>query len=145
MLMFLSGLVLLIAGYFTYGRLVEKIIGPDDRKTPAVEVNDGVDYLVLPKWKNMLIQLLNIAGVGPVIGVILGLSPSYRRSENTRAAGVPLSPRRDEPGRRDAFAVRGLPDPAQREIPGPVLVRRHRDPGTCDHRPGDVRQGGAVL
>ncbi len=73
MLMFLSGLVLLIAGYFTYGRLVEKIIGPDDRKTPAVEVNDGVDYLVLPKWKNMLIQLLNIAGVGPVIGVILGV------------------------------------------------------------------------
>ncbi len=73
MTLFLIGIVLLIAGYFTYGRLVEKIIGPDDRPAPAVANPDGVDYVVLPKWKNMLIQLLNIAGVGPVIGVILGI------------------------------------------------------------------------
>ena len=73
MSLFIIGLVLLIAGYFVYGNLVEKILAPDDRTTPAVAMKDGVDYLVLPKWKNMLIQLLNIAGVGPVIGVILGI------------------------------------------------------------------------
>ncbi|MBO7147998.1 MAG: carbon starvation protein A [Lentisphaeria bacterium] len=73
MLYFIGGIILLVVGYFTYGRLVEKIIGPDDRPTPGVAHPDGVDYLILPNWKNMLIQLLNIAGVGPVIGVILGI------------------------------------------------------------------------
>ena len=70
---FLGGIVLLILGYFTYGKFVEKILAPDDRNTPAVKSCDGVDFVVLPQWKNMLIQLLNIAGVGPVIGVILGI------------------------------------------------------------------------
>ncbi len=73
MSLFLLGILLLCVGYFTYGKFVEQIIGPDDRETPAIAMNDGVDYLTLPKWKNMLIQLLNIAGVGPVIGVILGI------------------------------------------------------------------------
>ncbi len=73
MLLFLIGIAFLIAGYFLYGRIVEMILGPDDRTTPAISEADGVDYVVLPKWKNMLIQLLNIAGVGPVIGVILGI------------------------------------------------------------------------
>ena len=70
---FLGGIAFLLLGYFTYGRLVERIVGPDDRKTPCVENPDGVDFVPLPQWKNMLIQLLNIAGVGPVIGVILGI------------------------------------------------------------------------
>jgi len=70
---FLGGIAFLIAGYFVYGRIVERIIGADDRATPCVANPDGVDYVELPKWKNMLIQLLNIAGVGPVIGVILGI------------------------------------------------------------------------
>ena len=73
MLTFLSGLALLLLGYLFYGRLVEKIVGPDDRMPPAVTNADGVDYVVRPHWKNMMIQLLNIAGVGPVIGVILGV------------------------------------------------------------------------
>ena len=73
MLLFLVGLAILCAGYFTYGRLVEKILAPDDREVPAVALHDGVDFVVMPKWKNMLIQLLNIAGIGPVIGVILGV------------------------------------------------------------------------
>ncbi|MBR7144792.1 MAG: carbon starvation protein A [Lentisphaeria bacterium] len=73
MLLFLVGIAVLIAGYFTYGKLVEKVLSPDDRATPAVKSPDGVDFVVLPHWKNMLIQLLNIAGVGPVIGVILGI------------------------------------------------------------------------
>jgi len=70
---FLGGIAFLILGYFTYGRVIERILGPDDRKTPAMANPDGVDYVPLPKWKNQLIQLLNIAGVGPVIGVILGI------------------------------------------------------------------------
>ena len=74
MLMFLGGLVILLLGYLLYGRLVERIVGIEpDRVTPAVAERDGVDYVVLPHWKNMMIQLLNIAGVGPVIGVILGV------------------------------------------------------------------------
>jgi carbon starvation protein CstA len=73
MLWFLGGIAFLILGYFTYGRFVERIVAPDDRPTPALECPDGVDYVPLPKWKNELIQLLNIAGVGPVIGVIAGI------------------------------------------------------------------------
>ena len=73
MRLFLGGIAFLVIGYFLYGRLVESIFGPDDRETPAKKNADGVDYVVLPRWKNMLIQLLNIAGVGPVIGVILGI------------------------------------------------------------------------
>ena len=74
MVMFLSGLVILLVGYLLYGRLVEKVVGMDaTRATPAVTDRDGVDYVVMPHWKNMMIQLLNIAGVGPVIGVILGV------------------------------------------------------------------------
>jgi len=73
MLLFVLGLVLLVVGYATYGRFIESILDPDDRETPAVNMKDGVDYLVLPHWKNMLIQLLNIAGIGPVIGVIAGI------------------------------------------------------------------------
>lgn len=70
---FLFGIVLLFAGYILYGSFIEGILAPDDRPTPAVRLRDGVDFVVLPHWKNMLIQLLNIAGVGPVIGVILGI------------------------------------------------------------------------
>ena len=73
MLLFLLGLVILVAGYFTYGKFVEKILAPTDNPTPAVRMRDGVDFVELPHWKNMLIQLLNIAGIGPVIGVILGI------------------------------------------------------------------------
>ena len=73
MKLFILGLFILLGGYFFYGKLIEKIVGPDDRETPAKRLHDGVDFIVLPHWKNMLIQLLNIAGVGPVIGVILGI------------------------------------------------------------------------
>ena len=70
---FIGGILFLVLGYFLYGKVVERVLGPDDRPTPAVANPDGVDILPLPAWKNMLIQLLNIAGVGPVIGVILGI------------------------------------------------------------------------
>jgi len=70
---FLGGLAFLLLGYLVYGRLVELVVHPDDRKTPCKAHPDGVDFVPLPMWKNMLIQLLNIAGVGPVIGVIMGI------------------------------------------------------------------------
>lgn len=73
MILFLCGIAFLVAGYFLYGRVIERLLGPDERPTPAVSQRDGVDYLPLPMWKNTLIQLLNIAGVGPVIGVIIGI------------------------------------------------------------------------
>ena len=73
MLLFLGGIAFLVLGYFLYGKLAEKVFAPDDRETPAVKLADGTDYVILPRWKNMLIQLLNIAGIGPVIGVILGI------------------------------------------------------------------------
>lgn len=74
MLYFFLGIVLLILGYCTYGRFVEKVLGLDSKnKMPALTKRDGVDFMPLPHWKNMLIQLLNIAGVGPVIGVIIGI------------------------------------------------------------------------
>ena len=73
MITFFIGILILVLGYFFYGRFVERVFAPDDREVPAIKNPDGVDRLVLPHWKNMLIQLLNIAGIGPVIGVILGL------------------------------------------------------------------------
>lgn len=73
MLTFLIGLALLVGGYFTYGKVVETILRPDIRMAPAIKNADGVDYVILPQWKNMMIQLLNIAGIGPVIGVIIGI------------------------------------------------------------------------
>ena len=72
MISFLLCLALLIGGYFVYGSLVEKTFGPDDRETPAVKINDGVDYVVLPQWKLFMIQLLNIAGLGPIFGALQG-------------------------------------------------------------------------
>ena len=69
---FVIALVILVVGYMTYGRLVEKIFGPDDRKTPAIEINDGVDCVPVKTWKAVLIQLLTIAGTGPIFGALMG-------------------------------------------------------------------------
>ena len=72
MITFTLCLLALIAGYFTYGRFVERIFGPDDRKTPALTRADGVDYIPMPMWKIFMIQFLNIAGLGPIFGAIMG-------------------------------------------------------------------------
>ena len=72
MITFTICLLALIAGYFIYGRVVERIFAPDDRKTPALTKTDGVDYIPLPTWKIFMIQFLNIAGVGPIFGAIMG-------------------------------------------------------------------------
>ena len=72
MITFLISLLALVAGYLVYGRVVERIFGPDNRPTPAVSMADGVDYVVLPGWKVFMIQFLNIAGTGPIFGAIMG-------------------------------------------------------------------------
>ena len=72
MVSFLICLALLIVGYFTYGKVVDNTFGPDDRETPAVRINDGIDYVVMPQWKLFLVQLLNIAGLGPIFGALTG-------------------------------------------------------------------------
>ncbi|MBO5997800.1 MAG: carbon starvation protein A [Alphaproteobacteria bacterium] len=72
MLLFMIACMALIFGYFIYGTLVEKIWGITENKTPAIRHADGVDYIPLPTYKAFLIQFLNIAGLGPVFGAILG-------------------------------------------------------------------------
>ena len=72
MITFTLCLLALIIGYFTYGRFMERVFGPDDRKTPALTKADGVDYIPLPTWKIFMIQFLNIAGLGPIFGAIMG-------------------------------------------------------------------------
>jgi carbon starvation protein CstA len=73
MILFFSSVGLLLLGYFVYGAIVDRAFGVDpSRPTPAVTMEDGVDYMVMPTWKIFLIQLLNIAGLGPIYGPILG-------------------------------------------------------------------------
>ena len=72
MVSFFICLAILIDGYIIYGRCMDATFGPDDRETPAVAINDGVDYVVMPQWKIFLVQLLNIAGLGPIFGAMQG-------------------------------------------------------------------------
>ncbi|MGN0035759.1 MAG: carbon starvation protein A [Bacteroidaceae bacterium] len=73
MITFLVALVCLVAGYFVYGRVVERLFAPDaGRKVPAEAMADGVDYVAMPTWKVFMIQFLNIAGLGPIFGAIMG-------------------------------------------------------------------------
>ncbi|WP_147802472.1 carbon starvation CstA family protein [Alkalicoccus halolimnae] len=73
MITFLSAVVLLIVGYAVYSKIVERVFGINDKKlTPAYENPDGLDYVPMSWWKGSLIQLLNIAGLGPIFGAVLG-------------------------------------------------------------------------
>ena len=73
MISFLLSILALILGYLFYGKFVDRVFGPDrSRKTPAIEKQDGVDYIPLPNWKVYMIQFLNIAGTGPIFGAIMG-------------------------------------------------------------------------
>lgn len=73
MITFFIGLAILVVGAVIYGRICEKVVKPTDRRTPAVENYDGVDFVPMKKWKNSLIELLNIAGTGPILGPIQGI------------------------------------------------------------------------
>ncbi|MDR0955135.1 MAG: carbon starvation protein A [Rikenellaceae bacterium] len=73
MVTFLICLVLLVAAYFTYGKYVERLFGAKKgREVPSKTHFDGVDYIPMPMWRTFLIQFLNIAGLGPIFGAILG-------------------------------------------------------------------------
>ena len=74
MITFTISLLALCLGYFFYGRFVENVFGPDERRVaPAIRKADGVDFIVLPTWKVFMIQFLNIAGTGPIFGAIMGM------------------------------------------------------------------------
>ncbi len=72
MVSLIVSLVVLLIGFAVYGRLTERVFGPDDRQTPAVAINDGVDCVPMKPWKAFLVQLLNIAGTGPIFGALMG-------------------------------------------------------------------------
>ncbi len=73
MITFLICLAILVVAYFTYGKYLERVCGVDPTASvPSARSFDGVDYMPLPRWKTFLIQLLNIAGLGPIFGAILG-------------------------------------------------------------------------
>lgn len=73
MITFLVSILILIGGYFVYGRIVERFVGADpQKKTPAYEREDGIDYMPMPTWKVFVIQFLNIAGLGPIFGAVMG-------------------------------------------------------------------------
>ena len=73
MISFCIALAALIVGFFTYGKFVERVFRIDpDRKTPAIANPDGVDFVPLSGWKIFMIQFLNIAGLGPIFGAIMG-------------------------------------------------------------------------
>ena len=73
MITFIISIVALVLGYLIYGAIIERVIAPDDRETPAVRLADGVDYVAMPTWKVFMIQFLNIAGTGPIFGAIMGM------------------------------------------------------------------------
>ena len=74
MFTFLISLIALIGGYFVYGKFVEKVFHPEEKRiAPAIRKADGVDYVALPTWKVYMIQFLNIAGTGPIFGAIMGM------------------------------------------------------------------------
>lgn len=72
MVSLLAALAVLLIGYTVYGKVTERIFSPDGRATPAVSRNDGVDFVPMKTWKAFLIQLLNIAGTGPIFGALMG-------------------------------------------------------------------------
>ena len=70
---FIICFLILVASYFIYGKIVEKVAGTDDtRETPAYRLQDGIDYIPMSKIKNFLVHFLNIAGLGPIFGAIQG-------------------------------------------------------------------------
>lgn len=73
MITFIICLAVLVTAYFTYGRYLERVCGIDEKNpVPSKTMYDGVDYIPMPRWRVFLIQLLNIAGLGPIFGALLG-------------------------------------------------------------------------
>lgn len=71
---FIIALIALVLGYLLYGAFVEKVFGVDEKaQTPALTKTDGVDYVPMKPWRIFLVQFLNIAGLGPIFGAIMGI------------------------------------------------------------------------
>lgn len=74
MFSFLGSLIALVLGFLVYGKFVEKVFGPDEKRiAPAIRKADGVDFIAMPTWRVFMIQFLNIAGTGPIFGAIMGM------------------------------------------------------------------------
>ena len=74
MISFCIALMILIFGYIVYGAFIERVFGIDtNRKTPSIANPDGIDYVPMSWWRIFLIQFLNIAGLGPIFGAIMGI------------------------------------------------------------------------
>ncbi len=71
-MVFVLGVLALLLGYVFYSRLIQGILKPLRSTTPAYSHSDGVDYVPMPTWKNHMIELLNIAGTGPIFGALMG-------------------------------------------------------------------------
>lgn len=73
MITFISSIIILILGYVFYGKYIERVfeIYPD-KETPAYSKQDNMDFVPMPAWKGWMIQLLNIAGLGPIFGAVSG-------------------------------------------------------------------------
>ena len=73
MVTFAIALIALVLGYVFYGKFIERMFGADpNREVPSKSMADGVDYIAMPTWKAYMIQFLNIAGLGPIFGAIMG-------------------------------------------------------------------------
>ena len=72
MLVLLVGLFILILGFALYSKVLPRMFMPFRNPTPATTMADGVDYVPMPTWKKYMIQLLNIAGTGPIFGALMG-------------------------------------------------------------------------
>lgn len=72
MISFFVSIAVLIIAYHTFGRVVSGVFEPDDRATPAISNPDGVDFVPMKAWKAFLVELLNIAGTGPIFGALMG-------------------------------------------------------------------------
>ena len=74
MITFIISLIALVVGFVLYGTFVERVFGIDEKaQTPAVTKADGVDFVPMKPWRIFLIQFLNIAGLGPIFGAIMGI------------------------------------------------------------------------
>src|SRR3546814_20774733 len=101
MITFSLSILALLAGYFFYSRLVERVFVIDPNKaTPAITMADGVDYVTTPAWKIFLIQFLNIAGLGPIFGAVAGAMWGPVADRKSVVSGQSVSVRVDLGGRR---------------------------------------------
>ena len=104
MISFFLSIAALLAGYFVYSKIVDRNFGAEpNRTTPAIRLEDGVDFVKMPFWKIFLVQFLNIAGLGPIFGAIAG---ALRLASSAASAITARQPGGTAPGRSQANVKR---------------------------------------